>query len=170
MNVRMFGRFGDQPPKVVADHAITVQVGRLVVPSGAGCELAGRVLGNLAKDPWIRRCCAANHHGVAARGFDHRGCIFRRADVAVADDGQPDGVLHRRNPLPSGFAGVALLTRPSMQSDGVQPAIFCELRQLDTDDVGVVPAHPKLDREGDRDCSADLLKDHLDQRQIAQQT
>src|SRR5207237_10936894 len=107
------------------------------------------------------RCGRAHHDGIAAGLLDYRGSVFRRAGVAVADDGNRDRVLHRRDVLPARLAGVAVLTRAGMQSDGVQAAVLGYLRQVYADDVGVVPAEAEFDREGNRDRRSHRLEDAL---------
>ena len=92
-----------------------------------------------------------------------------RADVAVADHRDADRIGHRGDVLPSSLAGVAILARASVQRNGVQAAVLRQLRQLDADNVLVVPSHADLHRKRDRHSGPDSLKDRLDQRQIAQQ-
>ena len=56
-----------------------------------------------------------------------------------------------------------------MQGDGVEAAVLGEAREVDADDVVVVPAHAELDGEGDGDGGANRAEDALDGRQVAQQ-
>ena len=79
--------FDEEHLEVGADHAVAVLLGGQVVAAGRG------VLGNLAEDPGIGGRGAADHDGVAAGFGDHGGGVFGGADVAVADDGDVDGVL-----------------------------------------------------------------------------
>ena len=100
--------------EVVADHAVAVlSVGR------RRCRrrwLLGRgVLRDLAEDPGVGGRGAADHDGVAAGGVDHGGGVFGRADVAVADDRNVDGVLDGGDVLPAGLAGVAVLAGAGVQ-------------------------------------------------------
>src|SRR5437879_8677879 len=94
----------DEHAEVVADHAVAVVVGGLIVGANTGGFLGGGVLRDLAEDPGVRRCSAADHHGVAAGGVDHGGGVFGGADIAVADDRNADGVFHGGDVLPAGLA------------------------------------------------------------------
>ena len=109
---------------------------------------------DLAEDPRVRWRGAADHHSIAAGGVDHRGGVLRRADVAVADDRNLHGILHSGDVLPASLAGVAVLARAGVQGDGVEAAVLGQLRELDADDVLVVPAHAELHGEGNGDGGA----------------
>ena len=71
--------------------------------------------------------------------------------------------------LPAGLAGVAVLAGAGVEGAGVEAAVFGHLREVDADDVLVVPAHAELDGEGDGDCAANRLEDDLDLREVAQE-
>ena len=140
-----------------------------VVGADAGGFLGGGVLGDLAEDPGIRGGGAADHDGVAVGLVDHGGGVFGSADVAVADDWNVDGVFDGCDVLPAGLAGVAVFAGASVESDGIEAAVFGDAGEIDADDVLVVPAHAELDGEGNGDGGADGLEDGLDQREVAQQ-
>ena len=94
-------------------------LGGLIVSAGR------RVLCDLAEDPRIRSGRSPDHHGVATGLRDHRARIFRRADVAVADDGNLDCVLNGSDPFPPRIAAISLFAGTRVQRDGaqtVQPA------------------------------------------------
>src|SRR6185312_508074 len=105
---RVLRDFVHQSLEVVADHAVAVHLRRPIVTANAGRLLRRSVLGDLAEDPRIRRRRATDHDGVAAGGVDHRGRIFGRTDVAIADDRNLHGILDRGNVLPARVAGVAV--------------------------------------------------------------
>ena len=56
-----------------------------------------------------------------------------------------------------------------MERDGRETAVFGEAREVDADDVVVVPAHAELDGKRDGDGGAYSTEDALDGRQVAQQ-
>src|SRR5271154_6254508 len=89
------GHFGfDQAAEISGEQAVTVELGRLVVASGRD------VLSDLAEDPRIRRCGAADHHGIATSFCDHAHGILRSANVAVSDYWNTDSLLHVANYRP----------------------------------------------------------------------
>src|ERR1019366_1418564 len=93
------GRAGDllvvEHGEVGADHVVALGLGLRVVRPGE-C-----VLLDLAEDPGIGGCGAADHDGVASRFGDHGGGVLGRPNVAVADDGNFSGVLEDSDPLPT---------------------------------------------------------------------
>ena len=152
-----------QHAEVGLDHAVAILVRGAIVAAGRG------VLRDLTEDPGIGGSGAADHDGVAASLGDHGDGVLGGEDVAVSDDGDAHGVLNRGDVLPARLAGVAVLAGAGVKRDGVQAAVLSEFRQRHADDVGVVPAHAELDREGDGDSGAHALEDDLDEREIAQQ-
>lgn len=163
------GDLVDQHLEVGADHAVAVVVGGVVVGADAGGLFGGGVLGDLAEDPWIRGSGAADHDGVAVGGVDHGGGVFGGADVSITDDRDVYGVLDGGDVLPAGLAGVAVFAGAGVEGAGVEAAVFGHLREVDADDVLVVPAHAELYGERDGDRAADGLEDALDLREIAQE-
>ena len=113
---------------------------------------------------------AADHHRVAAGLRNHGGSVFRRAHIAVADDGNCHRVLHRGNPLPVRLSAVALLAGASVQGDRSQPAVLGHLREVDVDNFLVAPAGAELHREWYGHGRAHRLEDVADERQVAQQS
>src|SRR5262249_33528222 len=87
--------------------------------------------------------------------------VLGSADVAVADDGDADGVLDGGDVLPAGLAGVSVFACAGVEGAGVEAAVFGHLGELDADDVGVVPSHAELYGEGNSDCGADGFEDAL---------
>ncbi len=154
----------DQHAEVGADHAVAVFVGGLVVAS------RGRVLRDLAKDPRVCRCRAPDHDRIATGLGDHRGGVFRRQNVAIADHRDAHRILHGGDVLPARLAGVPVFPGPRMERDRVQAAVLGQPGELHADNVFVVPPHAELDRKGDRHGGADAFEDDLDQGQVAQQT
>ena len=136
---------------------------RLLVGAGRG------VLRDLAEDPGVRGRGAADHHGVAAGLGDHRGRVFRRADVSVADHRNVHGLFYRGDPFPASLAGVGLFAGAGVQGHGIQPLGFRHARQLHADDLRIVPTQAELDGEGNRDRLAHCAEDFADPRQVAQQ-
>src|ERR1700741_5150240 len=114
-----FGILGlDQHFKVGPDHAIAVEIRRLVV---AACC---RVLSDLPEDPWIRWSRPPDHYSVAAGLGNQRTGVFRAAHIAVADDGNLHRVIYRSDPPPARLARIALLARPRMQRHSVQSGLL----------------------------------------------
>src|SRR5207237_772798 len=113
------------------------------------------VLRNLLEDPRVRRGGATDHDGVASGLRDHGCRVLGSADVAVADHGNLDCLLHRGDPLPTCVAAVSLLASARVQSDCLQSAIFRELSEFDADDLIIVPTEAELHREWDGDYLAD---------------
>ena len=149
--------------KVRANHAVAVFHRGPLVAAG------GRVLRNLAKDPGVGRRGAADHHAVAASFGHHRRRSLRSADVAVADHRNLHRLLHAGDPLPARLPAIALFARAGMQRHGVQPLGFGHARQLQANNVGVVPAQAELHRERNLHRLAHGLENLFDPRQIAQQ-
>src|SRR5262249_22270988 len=153
----------DQHFEIGADHAIAIEFRRVVIASGF------RVLADLAEDPGIGGSGATDHHSVAAGFSDHSDCVFRRANVAVADDREIHGGLDRGNPFPARGAAITLLTRARVHGDGIQAAILGHAGELDADNVVVVPAQAKLYGERNFYGCAHGFKDTADDGQIFQQ-
>jgi len=79
---------------------------------------------DLAEDPWIRWRHTSYHYGVAA-GLGYYGAgVFGRADVAVADHGNLDGLLDGGDPFPAGVSAVALLAGAGVEGNGSEAATF----------------------------------------------
>ena len=163
------GDLVDQHLEVGADHAVAVVVGGVIVGADAGGLFGGGVLGDLAEDPRVRGSGAADHDGIAVGRVDHGGGVFGGADVAVADYRDIDCVLYCGYVLPAGLSCVAVLAGAGVEGYGVEAAVFGHLREVDADDVLVVPAHAELDGEGDGDRAANGLEDGLDLREVAQE-
>src|SRR6185437_16735769 len=89
-------------------------------PRESGVSFA--ILLDLAEDPWIRRCHAADHRCVAASLRNHGAGIFGRANVAVSDDGNFYGIFHRGDPFPAGLAAITLLAGAGVESDRAKAA------------------------------------------------
>ena len=139
------GDLVDKHLEVGADHAVAVVVGGVVVGADAGGLFGGGVLGDLAEDPWIRGRGSADHDGVAVRGVDHGGCVFGRADVAVADDGNADRVFDGGDVLPAGLAGVSVFAGAGVEGAGVEAGVFGHFGEGRRRRCGwVVPAQTEL--------------------------
>src|SRR5215469_5454929 len=106
---------------------------------------------------------------MASGGGYHGAGIFGRADIAVPDDRNLDRLLHRPNPFPASIAAVALLASAGMESYRREPAALRHLRQLDTDDLLIIPAGPELHGERNAHRGANRLEDFSDTWQITQQ-
>src|ERR1700757_1668462 len=98
-----FGIFGlDEHFKVGPDHAIAVEIRRLVV---AACC---RVLSDLPEDPWIRWSRAPDHYSVAAGLGNQCAGVFRAAHIAIANDRNLYRILDGSDPLPARLPRIAL--------------------------------------------------------------
>src|SRR5207244_7748977 len=75
------------------------------------------VLLDLAENPGIGRCRAADHDRITSGLGDHGAGVFRRADIAVADHGNFYRILDGGDPIPAGLAAVALLASASVRSE-----------------------------------------------------
>ena len=130
----------DEEPIVVAEHEVALALSGPVVAAGLD------VLQDLAEDPGIGGSRTADHQAVAAGLLVHANRIFRRENVAVADDGDLDGLLHLADQRPIGPAGVALRTGTSVDRDGLQPAVLGDTRHLHRNDRLVIPTGTELAR------------------------
>src|SRR5260221_8457405 len=129
----------------------------------------GGVLQHLGKDPGIGGGGAADHDGVAAGLPHHALGVFRRVDVAIADDGNAHGLLDGGDEIPVGLAGVALHARARVDGDGFDADGFRELGDVNGYDGILVPAGAQLDGERDFYGGAHRAEDLLEQRHVAQQ-
>src|SRR5258706_6442433 len=129
----------------------------------------GGVLQHLGKDPGIGGGGAADHDGVAAGLPLHALGVFRRVDVAIADDGNAHGLLDGGDEIPVGWAGVALHARARVDGDGFDADGFRELGDVNGYDGILVPAGAQLDGERDFYGGAHGAEDLLEQRHVAQQ-
>src|SRR5580658_278381 len=112
-----------------------------------------RVLLHLPKNPGVGGRSAADHHGVAAGFADHPFGVFRRVDVAIADDGNLHRLLHGGDDAPVSRASVALRSRARVDRDAFDSHVFSHLSDLNRDDGLVVPPGAELDRKWDANGS-----------------
>src|SRR5262249_53116582 len=96
-------------------------------------------------------------------------CVFRRANVAVANDRKLYGGLDCGNPFPARIPTITLLARARVHGDGIQTTVFGHAREVHADNVVVVPAEAKLYGERNLHGCADGFKDAANDRQIFQQ-
>src|SRR5258707_6656651 len=116
--------------------------GRVVTATGGVVEHVG-------KGPGIGGGGAADHDGVAAGLPHHALGVFRRVDVAIADDGNAHGLLDGGDEIPVGLAGVALHARARVDGDGFDADGFRKLGDVNGYDGILVPAGAQLDGERD---------------------
>src|SRR5260221_5208083 len=128
----------------------------------------GGVLQHLGKDPGIGGGGAADHDGVAAGLPHHALGVFRRVDVAIADDGNAHGLLDGGDEIPVGLAGVALHARARVDGDGFDADGFRELGDVNGYDGILVPAGAQLDGERDFYGGAHRAEDLVAERHVAQ--
>src|SRR5271170_7223885 len=96
------GHFGgEQAAEIAAEQVVAIDV------SGLGVAASGEVVGDLAEDPGIGGCGAADHDGVAIGFGDHAHGVLRSANVAIADDRNFYGGFYVTNHVPVSGAGVA---------------------------------------------------------------
>ena len=155
--------FFHQHLEIGPDHLVTIAFRRLIVAASVG------KLANLAEDPGIGRGGTADHHGITLCLRHHGDRIFRRANIAVADHRNLHGVFHRSNPFPASVAAVSLLACAGVESYRIQAAIFSHARQLNGDDVAIIPAQAEFHREWNLHGRAHRFKDRTDHRQVFQQ-
>ena len=104
---------------VSAHDVVALPLGRVLIAS------RGKILLDLAEDPWIRRSGAADHHCIAARFTHHANRVLWRDDVAIADHGD---ISHRgfyfRDSRPIRLAAITLFARARMEGNRLKPAIL----------------------------------------------
>ncbi len=126
------------------------------------------VLLDLAEDPRIRGCRAADHDRITSGLGYHSAGVFRRADIAVPDHRNLNRILDGGNPIPACLAAVSLLTGAGMQRDSAQATVLGHLGQLDADDLVVIPPRAEFYCERDFHRCADSLENFADRGQITQ--
>src|SRR5258706_6696509 len=142
---------------------MAIGVGGGVVAAGGG------VLLHLRENPGIGGGGAANHYGVATGLLDHALGIFGSVDVAIANNGNADGLLDGGDDVPVGLAGVTLHARAWVDGDGFDTDGFGELGDVDRDDGVFVPAGAELDGERNFYGGADGAEDLLEQRHVSKE-
>ena len=100
----------------------------------------------------------------------HANRIFRRENVAVADDGNPDGLLDLADQRPIGPAGVALRSCSSVDRDGLQAAVLGDASHLHRDDGLFIPSGAELAGEGNLHRRSYRAQNVFDQGQVAEQS
>ena len=136
----------------------------LGLPVSAG----GEILGDLTEDPGVVTGGAADHDCIAVSKFEHADGVFRRDDIAVADDGDFDGGFDLGDTGPIGFAGVALLAGARVEGEGGEADVLGHFGDLDVDEFIVVPTGAELHREGDGDRRFDGFEDVGDEGEVAE--
>src|SRR3984957_10806804 len=109
---------------MVAGIGGTTQVVPFPVAAGGVTFDSRAALLDLPEDPGIRGRGSSDHHRVATSLRDHGAGVLRRADIAIADDGDLHRVFDRGNPLPARVAAVTLLTRARMERNGCEATGF----------------------------------------------
>src|SRR5450432_4138088 len=94
----------------------------------------GGELLHLGKNPGVGGGGAADHDGVATCFLDHAGGVFGSVDVAVADDGNLDGLLDAGDEGPVGVAGVALGAGAGVDGEAFYAGGLREFGDVDGDD------------------------------------
>ena len=153
----------DQAAKVSGKKMIAVKFGGLVV------ALRRNVLSNLAEDPGVRRCGAADHDGIASCFGDHANGILWRANVTIADNRDAHSLFHIVDYAPIRCAAIALHASARMNGDCFDASLFGHTRYVNCDDISLVPARANFDRERDSDSGANGAEKNFEMRQIAQQ-
>src|SRR3954470_24765013 len=127
------------------------------------------ILLNLSEYPGIRGGCATDHYRVTfSRGY-HGARVFRAADVSISDHRNLDCIFNRGNPLPACVAAVALLASAGMERNCAQAAVFGNFRQLDADNLFVIPAGAELDGKWNFYRRTHRFENSSNTRQVAQQ-
>src|ERR1700681_2203438 len=153
---------GDQTSKISREQLIAIHFGRLIVASRR------YVIGNLSEDPRIRRCRAADHHGIAASLRDQTYCILGSADIAVADHGNTNGLLYRADHAPVGHSRVTLHARARMYGNGLDTHLLGHSRDVNRHDAVFIPPGTDFDRKGNANGSADGTEKSFQMRQVSQ--
>src|ERR1700688_3799107 len=105
------------------------------------------VLLNLPKNPRIGRRGSPNHYRVASGRGHHGASVLRSANISVSNYRNLHRVFDRGNPLPSRGSAVTLLARARVQRDRAQSAVLSDFRQLDANNLIVIPTGTELHRK-----------------------
>jgi hypothetical protein len=112
-----------------------------------GLSVEGRA--GLGEDPRISMASAGNHDAIAARLGPHPGGIGPRANVAIADHRDLDGLLQGPDFFPAGRSGIHVSPGSRMEGNGLSARIL-----TDTPDANRIPrlfVKPAPDLHGGRD-------------------
>ena len=140
------------------------------VDIGIGLLLAGvQPVHHLRQKPWSAIGSAPDHHPVRARLLQRAARIVNRADIAVDDHRDTDGVFDRADKRPVRFAAIHLVAGAAMDRDHFCAEVFGNMRQFRSIQAVMAPAHPHLDRHRDSDCLDRRRDQRGGQRQIAHQ-
>src|SRR5206468_8121937 len=102
----------------------------------------------LIEDPWLTEGAAGDHDCVAARLTMHSHGIFGGPDVAVADYGNRQRLLHGGDLLPARVAGVHLRSRARMERQRPRASVLAPAGDVDRIAQLFAPTAANLD--GDR--------------------
>ena len=113
-----------------------------------GCGLSCKRCTRLGKHPRVTLGAAADHHGVATCFHKHARGVFALANIAVADNGNVNRLLHARDDAPIRRPLVHLLGIASMNGNGIGARLLHTLGKLGSKLLTQRPAAAKLHRNG----------------------
>ncbi len=102
---------------------------------------------DLTENPRIRGSRPPDHDGIASGFPNHAHRILRRANIAIADHGNPHRLLHRGDHLPVGAPAIPLHARPRMNRNRFDPELVGHARHVHGDDIVLIPAGTHFDRD-----------------------
>ena len=117
---------------------------------GAGDWVAGERGGQVAEEPWAPEAAASDDHPVAAGLGHHAHRVRRLPDVAVAEHGNGDVLLQRRDGRPVGLPRVVLVGGSSVKGDSRTSDVLGDAPGVEIGQVLGVDAHARL--HGDRNA------------------
>ena len=126
-------------------------------------------MGDLGQPPGRTLCPTSHHHPVGAAFLQRLPRRGRVHDIAVGDDRDRDGVLHRPDRRPVGATLVELTPRAAVDHHHAHPGAFGPLRQFGGVEVAVIPAQPGLQRDRHLHRARHRLDQPQRQVQVAQQ-
>src|SRR5882724_7126100 len=111
-----------------------------------------QIVFDLIEDPGITDGCPADHDPIHAISFPVFLCFFRRIDISVTEDGNPDAwvFFHLGDKAPVGRSFIQLRPRAAMDAQRLDACILQAFGHLFDVPGRVVPAKPGLygDRQG----------------------
>lgn len=125
----------------------------------------------LVEDPGVLGRCPADQDAVATGLPQHLESVFGFLDVAVAEDGDRNGLLEAGNRVPTGpgRASKHLPRGPGVQGHGVESFPFSDSSQLEVVLPGLVEPQAELDGQGDGHRPAAGRQDRAGELEISHQ-
>src|SRR5205823_615026 len=127
---------------------------------------AGEKIPGLIEDPRLTEGAAGDHYCVATRFATHADGVFRRLDVAVADHGNRERLLHGRDLIPVRVTRVHLRACARVQRQRARAGILTAAGDRDGVTLLLVPAAADLDGHRQVRARADGADDSLNEIEI----